>query len=86
MDVDDLLAASRPDPEIPDAIWESGPDLSILHLDHIPDDAPKHADLGRYTMHLSGSRTEKGMLKAWCPECPQPAHTLIVPLNIKAQP
>ncbi|KAK9837617.1 hypothetical protein WJX74_001536 [Apatococcus lobatus] len=56
MEVDDLMAASRQDPDKPDEIWESGKDFSILHLDHIPEDAPQHADLGRYSKHLSGNR------------------------------
>lgn len=63
IDVDDLMAASRPDPDKPDDIWETGKDLSILHLDHIPEDAPQHADLGRYSKHLSGSLKEKGVRK-----------------------
>ena len=57
MEVDDLMAASRPDPDKPDEIWETGKDFVTLRLDHIPADAPHKADLGRYSKHLSGGRT-----------------------------
>lgn len=72
MEVDDLMAASRPNPDKPDDIWVSGKDLAILHLDHIPEDAPQHADLGRYSKHLSGSLkanlcTEFDELGSACP-------------------
>ena len=53
--LDGLTPASRPDPKQSDNFWNMGDGWYDMHLDQVPGDAPKHTDLGRYSVHLSGA-------------------------------